>query len=142
MRGNKPDARSLALRALMRIENDGAYSNIATDRLLSENRLSAKERSFMSLLVYGVLEKKLLLDYNLSVLSSRNINELDPVVRMILRLGLYQLHFADRVPASAAVNESVSLCRAHDARNCGYVNALLRAAAAEKELRLDRKSVV
>ncbi len=123
-------ARHTALDVLMRISRDGAYSNIALSSALSSGSLSPKDRNFASALVYGVLERRLLLDYDLAQYSDRNINELDDTVREILRLGMWQILFADGVPASAAVNESVRLCReAGKEKACGFVNAVLRSAA-------------
>ena len=130
-------ARQTALHALMRVEGDESYSNITLDRELSASSLSQRDKSFVTGLFYGVLEKKLLLNYNISVLSDRPLNKLDTEVAVILRMGLYQLFFMNGVPQSAAVNETVKLCRQG---NCsyaaGFVNGVLRAACNMDDLKL------
>lgn len=135
------NARSAALSVLLRIERDGAYSNIALASALRDARLSARDKAFAAMLVYGVLERRLLLDYNLSQYSSRNIRELSPEVLEILRLGAYQIYFADSVHAGAAVDESVKLCRSvGEGKASGFVNAVLRAVAKAGQAALpDRK---
>ena len=125
----------------MRVERDGAYSNIALDEILKESGLSAREKSFATGLFYGVCEKKLLLDYNIALLARRRTEELEAEVLTVLRMGLYQLFVMERVPEQAAVNESVKLCREMGCgRSAGLVNAVLRQAARDGELRLPKKS--
>ena len=65
-------SRSAAFSALMRVEKDGSYSNIALDKLLAGSSLSGRDKAFCSKLFYGVLENKLLLDYNIAVRSKSN----------------------------------------------------------------------
>ncbi len=133
-------ARYTAYKALLRVERDGAYSNIILDKLLSESDLSAADRVFTSMLFYGVTEKKLLLDYNLSRLSDKPVNKLDARVLIILRMGLYQIFFMDRVPDSAAVNECVKLCKANKLNSAApFVNAVLRSAVKLDSLQLPDK---
>ena len=123
-------ARQATFSALIRVERDKSFSNIILDSIFSENVLSERDRAFAAGLFYGVLEKRLLLDYNLSRLSQRPINELDDGVLVILQMGLYQLFFMNGVTDAAAVNESVVLCRSNNLNNAaGFVNAVLRAAA-------------
>lgn len=120
-------SRELCLAALIRMERDEAYSNLVLNSLLKKCNLSYEEKSFATRLFYGVLEKKLVLDYNISQLSKREPCKLDIEVLCILRMGMYQLLFLDSVPDSAAVNESVKLCyftKKNSAK--GFVNALLR----------------
>lgn len=119
--------RRLCLTALLRMERDGAYSNLVLNALLSQYSLSREERALFTRLFYGVLEKKRLLDFQLEQLSSRPLCKLDDEVRCILEMGLYQLCFLDAVPDRAAVDESVRLCDfAHKKSAAGFVNALLR----------------
>ena len=121
-------ARQLCLLALNRMESDGGYSNIVLNALLEKSELSREDRAFASRLFYGVLEKKLLLDYNISPLSKRPVSKLDTDILNILRMGMYQLLFLESVPDSAAVNESVKLCSFTKKKSAtGFVNALLRA---------------
>ncbi len=130
-------SRAVAYSALMRVEEDGSYSNIALDKLLRESGLSGRDKSFCSKLFYGVLENKLLLDYNIAVLSSRPMGEIDKGLLVLLRIGMYQLFFADSVRDAAAVNETVALCREKGfSRASGFVNGILREASRDKKLRL------
>lgn len=119
--------RQLAFTALMRVSADGAYSNLILDSLLGSAGMSAKDKSLASALVYGVLERKITLDYQLSLYLDKPLKKLDPKVLTALRLGTYQLLFMSRIPAGAAVNESVRLVRSNGcAYAAGLVNAVLR----------------
>lgn len=130
-------ARQTAYSALMRIEQARSYSNITLDSELEKSSLSSRDKNFAAKLFYGVLENKLLLDYNIAVRSKISVREIDTGVLVLLRLGLYQLFFADSVPAQAAVNETVALCRANGfADASGFVNGILRTAARDSQLRL------
>ncbi len=133
-------ARQIAFQALMSIETDKSYSNIVLSHILSDFDVAPRDKAFVSMLFYGVIEKKLLLDYNLALSSERPVNQLDIPVLVILRMGLYQLFFMDSVPPSAAVNESVKLCKDNKLYNAsGYVNGVLRACAKQEKLSLPDK---
>ncbi len=116
--------RAVCFEALKKCEASGQYSNIALDLALKRNELSTSDRALVTTLFYGVIERKITLDYLISVLSSRQLSEIDDGTRMLLRLGIYQLRFLDRIPDHAAINETVSLAP-QKAR--GFVNAILRA---------------
>lgn len=117
--------RFLAFKILSKIEHDKAYSNIALDNVLSNNE--ATSAPFVSNLVYGVIERKITLDYILLQFLSQPLKKLNPQVLTILRMGTYQLKFMDKVPVSAAVNESVKLVKkAKCAYASGLVNSVLR----------------
>ena len=131
----KISARQAAFLALVKVEENQAYSNLTLDHILSEYGLSPRDKSFAAKLFYGVIEKRLLLDYNISINSSRSIKEIDTRALIILRMGLYQLYFMEGVPDSAAVNESVELCRPNGlSRVCGFINGILRTSVKKKEL--------
>ena len=117
-------ARALAVQILGRCTGADQYSNIALDTVLRRNPLEASDRALLTALVYGVIEKQLTLDYYISVLAKRPIDEIAQDVRTLLRVGLYQLAFMDRIPMHAAVNETVSLA---PRRVKGFVNAVMRA---------------
>ena len=124
-------ARLAASRILQQVET-GAFSSIllATE----EPRLQPVDRALCHELVLGVLRWQLFLDRIIEHFSKRRIESLDPPVRIALRLGLYQLRFLTRIPASAAVNESVSLVRAARLSSAtAFVNAVLRRAIREAE---------
>ncbi|MBR7184168.1 MAG: 16S rRNA (cytosine(967)-C(5))-methyltransferase RsmB [Clostridia bacterium] len=114
-------ARALALDLLCEAEARGQYPNIALDHALRRNPLSPADRALATTLVYGVTERRMTLDAIIDRLAAR---EIEPRVRAILRLGLYQLRYLDRIPAHAAVNESVALATR---KSAGFVNAILRA---------------
>ena len=120
--------RKLALEALYKIDKEDAYSNIVLDELLNKNRnvLSNKDLNFISELVYGVTTWKLTLDTIIQKYSKIKIKKISPWVINILRIGAYQIVFLDKVPKSAAVNESVNLCKKYGGKSVGFVNAILR----------------
>ena len=117
------NVRQTALATLTRCDRDGSYSNLALDAAIKAENFSPADRGLLTALVYGVIERRITLDYILNSLSNRSPEQIDPQVRNILRLGLYQLRYLDRIPAHAAINESVSLA---SRKSAGFVNALLR----------------
>ena len=117
-------ARSIAAELLLKCGSAEQYSNIALDTAIKRSDLSDADRSLLTILVYGVIERQITLDYQISHLSDRAEEEITPVVRTLLRLGIYQLGFLDRIPVHAAVNETVALA---PKRAKGFVNAVLRA---------------
>ena len=133
-------SRELCLTALLRMEKDEAYSNIVLNALLEKCALGREEKSFATRIFYGVLEKKLILDFNISQLLSKPIHKLDTEILAILRMGMYQLLFMDSVPDSAAVNESVKLCYFTKKISAkGLVNAILRNKLREnKEIKIPK----
>ncbi len=119
------NARSVVLDSLLRLEKDCSYSNLVLDGALQKSGLSDRDKGFASRLFYGVVERKLTLDYILSCYSKQPLERLDLKIRIILWMGLYQLLFLD-TPESAAVNESVKLAATVKPGAKGFVNALLR----------------
>lgn len=129
--GQRPSARRAALHALLRVELGEGYSNLALDGVLRRAALSAEDTAFATALFYGVLERRITLDYYLRECVR---GRLSPYVRECLRLGLYQILYMDKVPDSAAVNETVELVKAsRENRAAGLCNAALRAASRKKE---------
>ena len=123
-------ARETALKILFEVEKNGAYSDLALKNVLSHSELSAADRALATELTYGVVRMRLHLDFIIEKYSSQPLKKLSVWIISILRMGMYQLFFMDRVPASAAVNEGVKLAKryGHDA-SARFVNAVLRAAA-------------
>ncbi|WP_411676661.1 16S rRNA (cytosine(967)-C(5))-methyltransferase RsmB [Caproicibacter sp.] len=120
-------AREAALKALLRVDSEGAYSNLALDHILSGLRLEPRERSLTTTIFYGVLEKRITLDYVISRFSSIPLKKIMPVALELLRIGVYQILYLSKIPPSAAVNESVNLAKTCGARRAaGFVNAVLR----------------
>lgn len=121
------DSRQIAFEALLKTEKHGAYSNITIDAFLTKTKLDTRDKSFVSALFYGVIERRLTIDYQLQLYLQKSIKKLKPEVLTILRVGAYQILFMDKVPASAAVNESVKLTKKNGcAFASGLVNAVLR----------------
>ncbi len=124
--------RQTAFRVLHRIEHDRAYSNLALDAELKQSG-GGGSAAFVTALVYGVTERKITLDYILSDFLKQPIKKLRPEVLTILRMGVYQIRFMDKIPVSAAVNESVKLAKKNGcAYASGLVNSVLRKVAAGK----------
>ena len=124
-------ARLAAFRILQQVEN-GAFSSVLL--AAEEPSLKPADRALCHELVLGVLRWQLRLDKIVEHFSKRRTESLDQAVRIALRLGLYQLHYLTRIPASAAVNESVSLVRhARLGSATAFVNAVLRRAIKEAD---------
>ncbi|MGN0537289.1 MAG: 16S rRNA (cytosine(967)-C(5))-methyltransferase RsmB [Acutalibacteraceae bacterium] len=128
-------ARDVALTALLRMENDAAYSNIVLDTVLKQTSLSPRDSALAAHIFYGVLERKITLDYTVSKLSRTPLKKIHTTVLTIIRMGLYQLYFMDKIPVSAAVNESVNLCKRNNQyKASGFVNGILRTAVRNGKL--------
>ena len=121
-------ARNLALKILYEIDEKKAYSNIILDKYINNNRdnLTNLDIGFISELVYGVITWKLTLEYIVQKYSKIKIKKMSEWVKNILILGAYQIVFLDKVPKSAAVNESVNLCKKYNFKSANFVNAILR----------------
>src|SRR5688500_18343488 len=125
-------ARRAAFEILLRVE-EGAYASVLL--ATREQELAPRDRALCHELVMGVLRWQLWLDTLIEYYANRKVSGLDVPVRLILRLGLYQLRFLSRIPASAAVNESVNLVNFARLRSAGgLVNAVLRRATREPDV--------
>ena len=136
------NVRRLAADVLYRVLYEDAYSALALNQCIKEHELNPQDAAFLSALVYGVLERKFTLEYIIRQYSSVRIKKIEKKTLIILDLGIYQLLYMDKVPDSAAVNESVKLCKAlrlfHSA---SFVNAVLRSfLRAEKQYGLPDES--
>ena len=124
------NARRLALEVLTRVEEQGAYASLLLDAKLKHAGLSREERALATELTYGVLRWQGRLDYLLTAVADRPWEKVEPPVRRLLRLGAYQLLFLTRVPAYAAVNETVALTPVARSFNAeaskAFINAVLR----------------
>lgn len=116
--------RRLAFDLLIKAQKSKQYSNIALDKALEASTLGDLDRRLASALFYGVIERRLTLDYRIAQLSERPLADVDAQALCAIRLGLYQLIFMEKIPAHAAINESVSLV---SKKSSGFVNAILRA---------------
>ncbi|HJX91584.1 MAG TPA: 16S rRNA (cytosine(967)-C(5))-methyltransferase RsmB [Pyrinomonadaceae bacterium] len=132
MASNKVSAARWSAFEILRRVEDGAFSSVllATE----EAKLQASDRALCHELVLGVLRWQLKLDRIIEHYANRKITSLDRSVLIALRIGLYQLRFLTRVPASAAVDESVKLVQAARLSSArAFVNAVLRRATREPE---------
>lgn len=121
--------RKLVVDGLLKVEKSG-FSNLVLPSLLSDNRLSAQDKGFISVLFYGTTERKITLDYILQQFISKPLKKLDREVLAIMRSGLYQILYMNSVPSFAAINQAVSLCSSFKKTSAkGLVNAVLRKAA-------------
>ena len=127
-------ARETALNALIACRKSGAWSNTVLKEYIARDRLPPRDAALATRLCYGVLQNRNKLDFFLRQLLTGRLKDLHPVVRDILHLGLYQIYELDKVPKSAAVNESVTLAKKYskNPKAGALVNAVLRKAAATK----------
>ncbi len=125
--------RRAAYDILLRIENERSYADILIDRELSVGALQGPDRGLLTELVYGVLRRRGTLDHVINQFSKQHVEKLERAVLILLRLGLYQAYYLDRIPVSAAVNETVKLAHALAPRAAGFINAILRSADRERD---------
>lgn len=121
--------REIALKTLYKIEKENAYTNIELDKVIKENEKKLNERDigFISEIVYGVTSWKLTLDEIIKKYSNLKMKKISPWILNILRMGIYQIVFLDKVPKSASVNESVNLAKRYGHKgSSNFVNAILR----------------
>ena len=121
--------RETALKILYKIDKEQAYSNIVLNEEIKQNRniLNEKDIGFISEIVYGVTTWRLTLDEIIKKYSKIKLKKISPWILNILRMGVYQIIFLDKVPKSAAVNESVNLAKRYGhASSSNFVNAILR----------------
>ena len=121
------DVRKIAFNSLYRVLFKEGYSALVINSAIKENSLSRIDASFLSHLVYGVLERKVLLDYVISQYSKIKPKKIENKTLIILELGLFQILFMDKVPPNSAVDESVKLSKKVGAyKSSGFINAVLR----------------
>ena len=137
---NAMSVREACLNSLVNYERDKKYSNIELSGAVDRYDFIDLDRSFFTRLFYGVIEKKLTLDYYIKILCDKN-KKIEPEILNILRMGLYQILYMDKVPDNAACDESVKLAKKFNPNNIkigGFVNAVLRNFLRKRE-ELERK---
>lgn len=124
-------AREVALQALCRIEEDGAYANLVLNGLLQQSQLDARDRAFVTELTYGTVRWQGQLDWVLSHFVERPLGSQHPIVRNVLRLAAYQIIHLPSIPVHAVCSEAVQLTKQYRATKhaAGFVNAVCRAVA-------------
>ena len=125
--------RDAAIRVLSEIDNEGKFSNKLLQQY-SESELSKEDIRLLRELVYGVVENRMYIDKIIRSASSVKMKKIHPMILQILRLGVYQIGFMDRIPAHASINEAVKLARKYGHKGTvGYVNGVLRRIERERE---------
>ena len=127
-------SRKAALRVLVNCRTNGAWADAALNAQIRRDGLSGPDAALCSRIVYGVLQNQLLLDHYIGAYCSQKPEHLQPPLLDILRVGAYQILFLDKIPDSAAVNESVELAKIFKrGQAAGLVNAVLRKISKNKE---------
>lgn len=127
-------ARFTAVKTVYAVQSEGAYANVALAQVLRQEKLSDLDRRFCTELVYGTVKVGASLDWKIAKYVNRPLEKIDAKILAVLRVGMYQIFFLDRVPESAAVNESVEIAK----KFCGigaskFVNGVLRSAVREPQ---------
>ena len=128
-------ARETALNVLLACRKEGGWSNSVLKNYTARDRLDSRDSALAARLCYGVLQNRNCLDFYLQQLLTGKLKDLHPALRDILHLGLYQLYFMDKIPESAAVNESVELAKNYCRKQKNapaLVNGVLRNAVRSK----------
>ena len=127
-------ARETALCALIACRKEGAWSNGVLKEYIQRDKLDSRDAGLATRLCYGVIQNRGRLDFYLKQLLTGKLSSLHPVVRDILHLGLYQIYELDKIPDSAAVNESVTLTKKYNKnpKAASLVNGVLRNAVRTK----------
>ncbi len=124
------NARNLAYQILLHIQKDASHPDRLIRGMLNRHSLlEERDRALLTELVYGVLRWQGRLDWHIDQLSRTSPGRIDPAIRILLRLALYQLLMLDRIPEHAAVNEAVKIARSTQPPHLvKFVNAILREA--------------
>ena len=124
----KVNLRELVLDALLAVTRDGEYSHVAIRAILDKHQyLEKQERSFIKRVCEGTLEHMIWIDYVLDQFSKVKAKRMKPVIRCILRSGVYELRYMDSIPPSATCDEAVKLAKKRGFGNLsGFVNGVLR----------------
>lgn len=131
----KMNERHLALKIIEDINNKELFVNQVIDDYFYVYELEKTERGFISRLVYGVIENQLYLDFVINLFSKKTAQKMKPTIRYILRMGVYQLLFMDKVPNHAAISESVNLVKKRKFHPLtGFINGILREIDRSREL--------
>ncbi|MDT2755377.1 16S rRNA (cytosine(967)-C(5))-methyltransferase RsmB [Enterococcus pseudoavium] len=129
--------RFTALEAIERINHGGAYSNLLLNELIQKNQVDGKDTALLTELVYGTISRQLLLTYQIEPFIKK-AKKVDPWVKRLLQLSLFQMLYLDRVPDHAIINEAVEIAKAKGNPGTGkFVNGVLRSIQREGVPSLD-----
>ena len=127
-------AREAAAKILLAVHEENAYANVVLAREIRKLRLEDRDRRFVTEIVYGTTKAGMTLDWILQRYINRPLKKISPMVREILRTGMYQIFYMEKVPPSAACNEAVELAKKYShIGTVKFVNAVLRTAARQPE---------
>lgn len=127
--------RMLAIDSLIEIMEKNRHSHLVIGEVLNKySYIEKQERAFYQRLTFGTIERMIYLDYVIEQFSSKPVKKMRPVVRYILRTGVYQIIYMDFVPDSAACNEAVKIAKKRGFSSLsGFINAILRKVCANKD---------
>lgn len=121
------NSREVALQILMKFDEDKLYSNLLLNQELKKGEFNEVDKTFITQLVYGVISNQIFLDFVIRKFSKIRLKKIASPILAALRIGIYQIYFLDRVPASAACDESVKLAKKYGHKaSANFVNAVLR----------------
>ncbi len=119
--------RHIAALAVKKVTDEGGYSNLVLNSLLSESMLTGEDKSLCTAIFYGTLDRMVTIDFYLKRLIKTPLKKLKPSTLAVLRTAVYQIKYLNKIPDSAAVNEAVKLIKASkESFNASFVNAVLR----------------
>lgn len=127
------NTRKLAYKILMSLDESKDVSDKVINDYLKKNNLDKRDENLVRKIVYGCLENKLLLNYYIGKVASQPFSKLDQEIIYILQIGMYQILFLDKIPDSAAVNESVKIAKKVNFKTSGFVNGVLRSFIRKKD---------
>ncbi len=129
------NVREIILKILMEYDKaENRQTTLLKDSLEKYDYLETRDKSFMKRVVDGCLERQIQIDYILDQFSKTKVNKMQPLIRSLMRMSVYQIMFMDSVPDSAACNEAVKLAQKHKFVNLkGFVNGVLRNISRNKE---------
>ncbi len=130
-------ARKCAFECICRVINEGAFNNIALAGLFEKYNLSEEDKRLCGIIVKGTIERKHTLDYFLSNVSDFPLKDLDKKVLNLLRMGVYQIIYLDRVPDFAICNESAEIASQFGKKKKSFVNGVLRGCCRNKKQLLE-----
>ncbi|MGZ9586996.1 16S rRNA (cytosine(967)-C(5))-methyltransferase RsmB [Paenibacillus marinisediminis] len=134
-RSRRKTAREVALEVLVQVDKEGSYSNLQLNEALKSSNLERVDAALATELVYGTIQRMYTIDGVLERKVTKGIAKLKPWMRNLLRMSLYQLHYLDRIPDHAAVNEAVAIAKRRGQQSMGgFVNGVLRGVMREPEV--------
>lgn len=121
------NARDIALQAIYRVNEEGAFSNLVLNELLNKSNLDQRDKSLATQLIYGSIRHRNSIDWVINHFSNRQVKKMTPWVRNALRLGVYQIDYLDKIPAPVAANETVEVAKEYCNRGAvKFINGNLR----------------